>query len=86
MRFSQSEQTAICETVREFDSSARVFVFGSRIDEMEKGGDIDLFILSKPLPLLQQIRLKLRLYDRLREQKIDLIVTPEPQTVFNKLP
>ena len=86
MRFSQSEQTAICETVREFDSFARVFVFGSRIDEMAKGGDIDLFILSKRLPLLQQIRLKLRLYDRLGEQKIDLIVTPEPQTVFNKLP
>ena len=86
MRLLQSEQTAIRETVREFDSSARVFVFGSRIDEMAKGGDIDMFILSKRLPLLQQIRLKLRLYDRLGEQKIDLIVTPEPQTVFNKLP
>ena len=53
---------------------------------MAKGGDSGLFTLSKRLPLLQQIRLKIRLYDRLREQEIDLIFTPELQTVFNKLP
>jgi len=45
MRISASEQTAIRQAVHEVaGADARVSVFGSRVDDALRGGDIDLFV------------------------------------------
>ncbi len=55
-------------------------VFGSRLDDRARGGDIDLYI-PKPLPAAQALALETALWaelqQRLGEQKIDLVVARE---------
>lgn len=46
MRISAEEQRLFVETVKNFDPAARVWLFGSRVDDKKRGGDIDLAILS----------------------------------------
>ncbi len=52
-----------------------MWLFGSRCNDHDKGGDIDLYIESEKIksPLKQRIMLKLALEDQLGFQKIDLL-------------
>ncbi len=56
---------------------ARVFLFGSRTRPEARGGDIDLLVeldRTPPVPLLELARrLRLALFDRMEEQKIDIV-------------
>ena len=70
----------IRETILQIDPDAKVFLFGSRTDDMAKGGDIDLLILSIILTTRDLRKLKIHLEDRLRRQKIDLILSPPELT------
>ena len=63
----------IRETILQIDPDAKVFLFGSRTDDMAKGGDIDLLILSIIFTTRDLRKLKIHLEDRLGRQKIDLI-------------
>ena len=79
MRLSQVQRAAIVESVREsFGSDTRVWLFGSRVDDHKRGGDIDLLVEAKA-NLAQETRQKLRalglIQRRIGEQKIDLVVT-----------
>ena len=47
MRLADNEQSAIREAICKVDSEAAVYLFGSRVDDAAKGGDIDLLVLSK---------------------------------------
>jgi predicted nucleotidyltransferase len=45
MRLAANEQSAICEAIKAADAEALIYLFGSRIDDAGKGGDIDLLVL-----------------------------------------
>ena len=75
VRLKKDEIHSIKETVAHFDENAQVILFGSRVDLNKKGGDIDLLILSKKLSQKDKFDIKLKLYDVLGEQKIDLIIS-----------
>ena len=72
MRLSQNEVTHILKAVRAKDTHALVYLYGSRIDENAKGGDIDLLIASDKLSLKDKIELLITIKDSIGEQKIDL--------------
>jgi predicted nucleotidyltransferase len=45
MRLSEFERNAIKKLAKEYDGhQARIILFGSRIDDLKKGVDIDIFI------------------------------------------
>ena len=46
MLLTSNTQQMIRETILQIDPDAKVFLFGSRKDDMAKGGDINLLILS----------------------------------------
>ncbi|MBT4639032.1 MAG: nucleotidyltransferase domain-containing protein [Deltaproteobacteria bacterium] len=79
MRISDQQKKAILESVAaELGADARVFLFGSRVDDTKRGGDIDLFV-EIPFKIDNIVRKKLRILSqiqrRIGEQKIDLIIT-----------
>jgi predicted nucleotidyltransferase len=73
MRLSQEEREAIVKTVHEFLPRAEVLLYGSRVDDEKRGGDIDLLILNEEPVGWQTVGdIRYRLWDRIGEQKIDI--------------
>jgi predicted nucleotidyltransferase len=78
MRLSKFEQNIIKQTAEQiFGIEVKVFIFGSRINDNLKGGDIDIYIeVSKDnVNLLEKkIKFLVGLDDKLGEQKIDVVI------------
>ena len=79
MRLSEQQQTIIRTSVAEnFGADAGVWLFGSRVDDHKRGGDIDLYIESASENAAQLINAKLALLvalqQQLGEQKIDVVI------------
>jgi predicted nucleotidyltransferase len=82
MRLSDQERQSIRKILLELDPNAQIYLFGSRVDDDKKGGDIDLLILSSKITEKNRRLIKLKLYDALGEQKIDLIITSDTADPF----
>ena len=50
-----------------------IWLFGSRLDDLKKGGDIDLYVESAQHKLMDTLRCKIALQDAL-DAPVDLIV------------
>jgi predicted nucleotidyltransferase len=78
MRLTDVQKTVIREEVqRHFGAAARVLLFGSRVHDDARGGDIDLYIEAEgdiDQTLAQELSLYAALQRRLGEQRIDLVV------------
>lgn len=82
MRLSRVEVDGIATAARTTcPPGSRVYLFGSRVDDDRRGGDIDLLV-ETPQPLAEQQVVSLRnrltalLYRLIGERRIDVLVTP----------
>jgi predicted nucleotidyltransferase len=75
----------LIEAVLKFDSSALIWLFGSRTDNSKKGGDIDIAVLSDKIHIREKMQLKRAIYNELGEQKIDLVVSADGNEPFFRL-
>ena len=78
MRLTADEVAAIKAAAAEaFGATAVVRLFGSRIDDHERGGDIDLHVEADPLTdqWCARARFEDVLFRRIEPQKVDLIIT-----------
>ena len=82
MRLSKSEIEVIKSVVAKFDSSAKIHLFGSRTNDVKKGGDIDLLIFSKKIRFGENLKIKTELKKLLGDQKIDIIFTKDRSNPF----
>jgi len=85
MRLSSYEIESIKEVCYRFDSKCRIHLFGSRVDDDKKGGDIDLLIFSKKLTQGDITKIRSELWDRLGEQKIDIIIEKDTSHPFTRI-
>lgn len=74
MRLTQAQQEVIRTTCLEaFNADANVWLFGSRLDDTQRGGDIDLYVETGPHRLMDELRCKIWLEEKL-QIPVDLIV------------
>ena len=85
MRLSDQEHQAIKETIAALDPHARVYLFGSRADSKKRGGDIDLLILSDSINEKDRRKIRLKLFEQIGEQKIDLVIASDTSKPFVKI-
>jgi predicted nucleotidyltransferase len=85
MRLTEAEISAIKQSIYAVDPGANFFLFGSRVDDTKRGGDIDLFVLSEKIKTRERRKIKLNIYDKIGEQKIDMVVTPGISKAFHRI-
>lgn len=83
MRLSAVERRAVESASREaLPPGTRVLLFGSRLDDSRRGGDIDLLV-EQPGPLSaddtvgRRTRFTARLYRLLEERRIDVVMAQQ---------
>ncbi|MFZ5495704.1 MAG: nucleotidyltransferase domain-containing protein [Verrucomicrobiota bacterium] len=79
MRLPPAAAAAIREEVCRVDPAAEVYLFGSRVNDQARGGDIDLLVVSDRLSFAEQLRLRLAILDRIGWQQLDLLVRRRAQ-------
>lgn len=89
MRLTQYEIKSIKKAFLETFKDGKIYLFGSRVDDTKKGGDIDLYIdLSGKLNINENVNKKsdfrLKLYDLIGEQKIDVIISKDKNRSIEK--
>jgi predicted nucleotidyltransferase len=73
MRLTNFEIKSIKNTAIEvFGINTKIYLFGSRTDDTQKGGDIDLYVETDND---KKIQFLLKLEDKIGEQKIDVILS-----------
>ena len=83
MRLSAAERRAVESASRDtLPAGTRVLLFGSRLDDKRRGGDIDLLVeLPEPLSADDVVRRRTgftaRLYRLLEERRIDVVMTQQ---------
>jgi predicted nucleotidyltransferase len=77
MRLSSKELSIIESTIRNRDPQASIYLFGSRVNDDAKGGDIDLLVISNLIEFRDEIAIRREILDEIGWQKLDLIVRPD---------
>jgi len=76
MRITEHEKSVIIDAVKSEDPNAGVWLFGSRVDDGKRGGDIDIAVFSEKIDgVMQKIRIRRFICDKIGDQKIDLVTT-----------
>ena len=82
MRITEDQKNVIVEAVINIDPNAKIWLFGSRTDDSKKGGDIDIGILSLKVDVMEEIKIRQKICDKIGEQKIDIVVSKDGQEAF----
>jgi len=85
MRLATQEQSAIRHAIAQADADALVYLFGSRVDDSAKGGDIDLLVLSKKIDIMAKLDIMARLHQQFGERKVDLSIYPDATQPFPRM-
>jgi predicted nucleotidyltransferase len=85
MRLSESERQAILGSISAQDPQADVYLFGSRVDDGARGGDIDLLVLSSRIDLMAKLDILGDLHRCLGDRRIDLLVYPDLGQPFARI-
>jgi hypothetical protein len=83
MRLTNQQIHGIKQVAAEvFGGEAQVHLFGSRVDDQRRGGDIDLYItgvaLGPEMQLDAKIKFLVKVKQQLGDQRIDLVFAPMP--------
>lgn len=76
MRLNDFEKQSIIENFKDSFYNSHLYLFGSRVDNSKKGGDIDLYIetSSKEYNYLKVLEFNSNIQEDIGAQKIDIVV------------
>jgi len=76
MRLKKDEILYIKETFEEVFGDGKIYLFGSKVDDGLKGGDIDLYIKTKNSDAIdKKIKFLATLKQKIGDQKIDIVLS-----------
>jgi predicted nucleotidyltransferase len=88
MRLTKKEIYLIKKAFNESFENGEIYLFGSRVDDTEKGGDIDLYIVSnikeKEKLREKKVNFLVKLYEYIGEQKIDIVISKDKNRLIEK--
>jgi predicted nucleotidyltransferase len=86
MRLTQYEIKAIISSFKAVFKEGKIYLFGSRVDNSKKGGDVDLYIISKTKENLATLKIDflIKLKQKIGEQKIDVIIARDKNRAIEK--
>lgn len=85
MRITQQQAKAIVQHVHAIDTNAAVYLYGSRVNDAMKGGDVDIAIVSDKIAMSNKVALQVNLYDVLEGLKLDILVVEDTEMPFWQL-
>ena len=74
MRLSKSEVHVLKSKLYSLSDRAKLYLFGSRVDDTKKGGDIDLLIIDDTLSKKDLRLLRIDFFKHFGEQKLDIVL------------
>jgi len=79
MRLSYGEREAILKSFYEVFKEGKIYLFGSRVDDSAKGGDIDLYIVTELQENLMRLKIDflVNLKRKIGNQKIDVVISQD---------
>ncbi|HUX43091.1 MAG TPA: nucleotidyltransferase domain-containing protein [Rectinemataceae bacterium] len=85
MRITKEERDIFVDSIATCDPNAKVWLFGSRVDDSKRGGDIDLAILSRTIGREELRKIRRDIMDRIGEQHLDIIASSDGRDAFFRL-
>ena len=85
MRLTKTQISTIKSIIQSYDKDAEIRLFGSRVDDTKRGGDIDLIVVSHKLKYGDKLLIRSELKEHLGDRKIDIIISSHPNTAFMKM-
>ncbi len=87
MRLQQKEIDIIKKYFKIFFKEGEIYLFGSRVYDDKKGGDIDLYISVKNRVDLVKKKIKFlsRVKRKLGEQKIDIVFASKEERAIDRI-
>lgn len=74
MRAKQKQLDFLKREIEKVVPGSKIYLFGSRVDDNQKGGDLDILILSKEkIHFGTTRRIKISFYREFGYQKLDLV-------------
>lgn len=74
MRLTQQEIEVLKNKLKQLCKDSKLYLFGSRVDDNKRGGDIDLLIISKELTKKDLREIRIEFFKHFGEQKIDIVL------------
>jgi len=86
MRLSLKEIEAITSTFKAVFKEGEIYLFGSRVDDTKRGGDIDLYIVTENQEnlTLKKIDFLIDLKRAIGEQKIDVVISRDKNRLIEQ--
>jgi predicted nucleotidyltransferase len=86
MRLNDFEQNSIKKAFKDVFKHGEVYLFGSRVDDNKRGGDIDLYIIPQTKENLREKKSLFlsKLYEYIGEQKIDIIIAKDKNRLIEQ--
>lgn len=90
MRISDTQVQVLKNKLYSLSTHAKLYLFGSRVYDEKKGGDIDLLVIDEKLTEKDLRLLRVDFFKHFGEQKLDILLddgelnTPFVQHIFTK--
>ena len=86
MRLNDLERNSIKKAFKDVFKNGEIYLFGSRVDDNKRGGDIDIYIIPQIKENLREKKSLFlsKLYEYIGEQKIDIIIAKDKNRLIEQ--